>query len=296
MVKAITMAKLKFAKELFMKKNFGDKGTKKYWGRKFNASPMSQRAIYKAISGLLLMVAVLTINGCDYQKKSEPEKALSARRTYLCPRRENPIIIDGKIDKMEWQNALVIRDFNIAGGAAVKSPTTCWMLWDSENLYFAAEMKDEDVYACKKNHDDRLWEEDVIELFLKPREDSPHYYEFEINALGQTLDLMYPRRGSGYGTFDRWKLFESGIRAAAVIDGTLNNWEDRDQCWTVEAAIPMQAFQKTTKVPVPGDRWLFTFARYDYSVYLEKPELSHSAPLTKLSFDHYEDYDWLEFQ
>ena len=58
------------------------------------------------------------------------------------------------------------------------------------------------------------------------------------------------------------------------IEGTLNDHEDEDEFWQLEAAIPE-----------PGDEWLFHLSRYDYSVYLpEGVELSSWPPYQRFSF------------
>lgn len=48
--------------------------------------------------------------------------------------------------------------------------------------------RDAGIVATRAKRDDALWEEDVFEVFLAPR-DPPHvYYEFEVNPLGTLFD------------------------------------------------------------------------------------------------------------
>ena len=83
--------------------------------------------------------------------------------------------------------------------------------------------------------------------------------------------------------------------AAVRLRGTLNKWEDRDEGWTVEGRIPWKAFAATGGRPAPGAKWKFALCRYDYSVTLEHPETSSTAPLTRMDFHRYEDYGVLTF-
>ena len=83
--------------------------------------------------------------------------------------------------------------------------------------------------------------------------------------------------------------------SAVKLRGTLNKYDDRDKGWTVEGRIPWTAFKPTGGRPAVGDRWKFALCRYDYSVYLERPELSSTAPLTQADFHRYEDYGELVF-
>ncbi len=82
---------------------------------------------------------------------------------------------------------------------------------------------------------------------------------------------------------------------AVSLRGTLNDHRDVDKGWTVEGRIPWKAFEAAGGKPKPGDKWRFALCRYDYSVMLENPELSSTAPLTIPSFHQYEDYGVLTF-
>jgi len=244
--------------------------------------------------GLMLTMAALSLclTGCLFRASKQ---AQVQPRLFRCHRAVGPIVIDGKVDEPAWGNAEVVDDFRIpVTGARPKFPTKAMLLWDSENLYLAAFMVDNDITATRKEHDSQLWEDDVVELFLKPREDRNPYFEFEINPLGATLDLLFGRRGAG--SFDRWRAWESGMKAAVAIRGTLNDWTDKDAGWCVEVAIPLKALAATGPKPALGDRWRFAVCRYDYSVYIQDgPELSSSALLPTSNYHQYEGYDYLEF-
>ncbi len=75
------------------------------------------------------------------------------------------------------------------------------------------------------------------------------------------------------------------------IKRTLNNPEDRDEYWQLEAAIPFTSLPTLKgKIPKNGDTWLFHLSRYDYSVYLPGGvELSSCALLTRVDFHRYEE-------
>ncbi len=244
--------------------------------------------------GLMLTVALLSagVTGC-VAKRTQPAQVQP--RKFLCHRATGKITIDGKLNEPAWQAAEVIEDFRIPGtGARPKFLTSVRLLWDDEYLYVGADMEDFDVNATHKEHNSQLWDDDVIELFLKPREDRNFYYEFQVNPLATTLNLLIGRRGAG--TFDRWRTWESGMKAAVTIQGTLNDWTDKDAGWCAEFAIPLKAFESTGPRPQLGDRWRFALCRYEYSVYIQDgPELSSSARLPEVNFHKYEAYDYLEF-
>src|SRR2546421_11522743 len=129
--------------------------------------------------------------------KAEAEK----RPEYECRWADSKIVIDGKADEAAWKHAQVIDKFTLPWLRENKRPphtaTKAKLLWDRENLYFFAEMEDTDLYADVKEHDGITWENDVFELFFKPADDKPGYYEFQVNAAGTVMDMFIPRRGSG---------------------------------------------------------------------------------------------------
>ncbi|HUT36808.1 MAG TPA: carbohydrate-binding family 9-like protein [Planctomycetota bacterium] len=247
---------------------------------------MRYRVLGVAVVGLLAA-------GCF---PGAPKATTGRARIVPCRRVVGKITIDGKLDESAWERAYALDDFRIPpDGKKPRHPSSAQLLWDNECLYLAMVMEDFDIFAIKKDRDSWTWEDDVAELFLKPSDVEPAYYEIHVTPLGTVLDLLIGRRGAA-GSLDRWKDWDSGIKAAVAISGTLNSWKDRDKGWIVEAAIPWTAFAGTAPRPQLGDRWRFAVCRYDYSVYLEEgKELTSSAPLSVLDFHHYEDFDILDF-
>lgn len=246
-------------------------------------------------SGIRLLVLVALCAGCVPRPR---EKLVRGPVRVACRRARGGIKIDGRLDEPAWADAQAVEDFLVLGTReAAKVATSARFLWDERFLYMAVSMTDRDITAAKDEHDGKLWEDDVAELFLKPDAGRHVYYEFHVNPLGTTLDLCFGRRGAG--SFDRWRAWESGMRAAVDVVGTLNSWKDEDERWTVEMAIPLGAFRDALPdgrvKPRPGDEWRFAVCRYNYSVHLEDVECSSTAAFRAPSFHRHEDYDILEF-
>jgi len=218
------------------------------------------------------------------------------REIYVVRKAKGKIKIDGVIGKEEWEGATIIKKFYRSGDLSKKvhSKTTVYILYDDEYLYIAGKMDDKDIFADVKEKDGPVWHNDVFEVFIKPKFSSPHYYEINTNPLGTLFDAFYPRRKAG---FSRATKYSSGTKVATKVYGTINKWEDVDNGWTVEEAIPFSAFSQTTHPPEPKDIWYFSICRYDYSVYLERGvELTSSAKLHRINFHLYENYDKLIFK
>ena len=212
-------------------------------------------------------------------------------------------VLDGKLDDPVWKTAQVVESFHSRWlDPEQKNPelqkpptrTVARLLWDRKYLYFAAEMEDADVFATETTPDGAIWTNDVFEMFFKPSAQHPGYYEFEINAANAKLDMFLPSRGAGsYVRFARERPFH--IESAVQVRGTLNDWTDKDQGWTVEGRIPWSDFLATGGTPAPGEVWLHALCRYDYSVGLENQSLSSNAPLEQPNFHRYENYVPLKF-
>jgi hypothetical protein len=224
---------------------------------------------------------------------------------YVCHRATGKITIDGKLDEPDWQRAAKIVLVTCPGNGETKTATFAKLLYDDDNLYFAAEVEDHDLVGSAQGHNAPWGEDDVTELFVKPDTEAPGYWqtgfwEFHAMPQGATRDYLWPRQPSTKpeGSYPAAvaQMANSGMKAAVIAEGTLNNWQDYDKGYTVEMAIPLTAFSRLAPKPKAGDRWRFMVARYDYSAY--NPDLlehSCSAYLPELNFSTYQFYPHMVF-
>jgi hypothetical protein len=243
-----------------------------------------------------ILVPLATTAQDPTQKSPAPDtkKAL----TYDCIFTKEKVTIDGKADEPAWKLATAVNEFTIswARDGKTKPPTAtrAKLLWNLEYLYFFAEMDDSDVFANVTEHDGVTWNNDVFEMFLKPSEDKPGYYEFQVNAANTTLDMYMPRRNAG--GYDRFKSDgDFDFKTAVILNGTLNKWEDKDTGWAAEGRLSWKDFQRTGGCPKPGNIWKFGLFRYDYSIDFEGPAQSTNTLLKMGSFHHHEDYSPIRF-
>ena len=208
-----------------------------------------------------------------------------------------PPTIDGKLDDAAWKNAAPLTRFfrYRTHGVRLDGTAVAYLAWDKDNLYFAIDIRDEDLYCTEKENDKVLCRADVAELFLKPRDDRFNLYEFEFNLFNATWDIHFVSMGGG-GTRRFGPSFTSGAKVRSSYQGTINNWTDRDSSWTLEAAIPMTAFKDVVPGgPRPGERWRFNVAGYDFSVYRERPLLFTLCDGNFKGFKEYALYPEMEF-
>lgn len=252
-----------------------------------------------ALLGLTSCVMLALFLCVRSELSAQPPVVAREPLKHECRRASGPITLDGKGDEESWKGAEVIDDFILNwqrdNPRKAKTATRARLLWDDEYLYFLADMDDVDLFADEKTRDGTTWDNDVFELFFKPAADKLGYYEFQVNAAGTIFDMYFPSRGSG-GT-RRFKNADGiNVEAKVVLRGTLNDWQDDDQGWTVEGRIAWKDLKYTGGRPSAGDHWKFALCRYDYSKAFESPELSSCARLNWLNFHQYEDYSTLEFK
>jgi hypothetical protein len=242
-----------------------------------------------------IVVLPFALIGCNANDAPKPIAEPPVVRTAECRWAKTPIRIDGRIDDPSWADAQELTGFSVFWEKkAGETHTSAKLMWDDEYLYFTAEMEDYDLYADVTERNGMTWLNDVFELFFKPTANKPAYYEFQVNAANTPMELFLPSRGAGgYKRFAATS--KLGLESAVKRRGTLNNHTDKDGGWTVEGRIPWTGFTATGGKPLPGAKWKFALCRYDYSAYLEYPELTSSAPLSRPDFHRYEDYGELTF-
>ena len=194
--------------------------------------------------------------------------------SYQCNHIEqNKIKCDGKINEPEWQHAKWSDLFaDIEGPDLPKPwyPTRVKLLWDDAALYVAAELKEDHIWAYQNTRDDIIYRENDFEVFISGDIENPEYYEIEINALNNILDLLLakPYRDGGKPDLS-WdvKSMETGVD----IQGTINDATDLDNRWTVEIKIPFQSLAKNANgmLPLHGTIWRINFSRVEYDVEIQ---------------------------
>jgi len=205
-------------------------------------------------------------------------------RHYIVRRAPARVEIDGDIHKAVWRDAAWTEDFvDIEGDLKPRPPlrTRVKMMWDDENIYFAAEMEEPHVWATLTERDSVIFHDNDFEVFLYPGFDPArpgaavrNYYEFEVNAMNTVWDLCLPRPYREGGQADNsWTI--KGLKTAVKVHGTINHPSDVDRGWDVEIAMPWGAFDRHEKtragkpVPLRGEVWKVNFSRVEWDVVVE---------------------------
>ena len=196
---------------------------------------------------------------------------------FECSRAGDAVVVDGKAEEEAWQEAEPITAFRLWHTLGKPTErTTVRFCYDDAFLYAFYECDDKDLFTLYQARDAKVWESDCIELFLWPDEGNPIYYEFEVAPNNALFDARMVNTGSG--GFQRWAQWNCDVRTATQLEGTLNQWRDRDEGYTVEVAIPLAALRETIgDRPLEGQTWRFAAVRADLSVTLTEAERSSTA-------------------
>ena len=228
-------------------------------------------------SRLLTICVVCAVMGCC----PSPDVPLPEPPTYVCMRTCDAINVDGFLDERSWQHAqpmiLVLRE----DGGAPQHATTAKAVWDQSALYVAFQCDDPEMWATMKERDDRLWEQEVVEVFLDPNGNGDPYFEFEVNPLNVVVDLRFMRSLKGLRSPRSLRWDCKGFRKAVVAEGTVHTWTSTQAPggrWTVEMAIPFAALDSLpNSPPKPGDTWKANFYRIDRPAALGEEDDEYSC-------------------
>jgi hypothetical protein len=241
-----------------------------------------------------LVTAVIIASASHAQEWKFPCPTNEIQR-YTAYRTADAIHIDGKLDEPAWRAAAQSPRFvDILTGAPALHDTRASVIWDDQNLYVAYRIEEPRVHAKYTNHNDPIYYDNDVELFIAGRD---AYYEFEVTAFNTVYEVFFiwndayekngfaaapefaraklkPFNGVGFknhprggrlGNFD-WTF--PAKKTAVAIDGTVNDDGDKDRGWTVELAFPWSgmkwlATDGRSLPPKDGDVWRMDFSRFN---------------------------------
>jgi len=183
--------------------------------------------------------------------------------TLTVPRVAATFPIDGKLDKAPWTGIEPVWLVPSHGRPdPEQQPTALFVCHDGAQLYVAFHCVDRDIWGSYRGRNEPIYEEEVVEAFLAPGGDPRRYFELETSPRGAWFEakVASPEGRRVSMQVDRdWVC--AGWRRAALVRGTLDRRDDRDEWWSVEWAIPFAALGATA--PSAGARWRANFTRID---------------------------------
>ena len=159
-------------------------------------------------------------------------------------RAPRPPEVDGDLPEPTWKNAVALPFHENNKGGLPDAGSTAFVSYDDLHLYVGVEclepLMDKVVTDHTRPDDVEIWQDDCVEVFLRPDPEASVYYHLIVNSLGVLADVACGRQGEG-STETTW---DSGAVVAAR--------RGRDR-WAVELAIPLEALGAPT--PLRGRTW-----------------------------------------
>jgi hypothetical protein len=165
--------------------------------------------------------------------------------------------------------------------------------WHNNALLVFAELLDADVLSRATGLNQRLWElGDSFEIFLQPVGQSP-YTELQVSPSNCQLQLRYPHpeaveEARKADNFKPYFIVDKAFYSATWVRPAENKW-------FVFANIPRN-FVCESHEPLDGQKWRFSFSRYDYTTSRRKPVVSSTSPHLKPQFHCLKEWGTMRFQ
>lgn len=203
-----------------------------------------------------------------YDKLAAAEKrGPVSKETVKIPRFSAAPSVDGVIGQSEWNGVFHARgEYPMDGIEKCGEDRIDWYMgWYGDKLYVAAHVKDKAVFTlpgtCAEQGFpkwNRIYLADCVEFFIRPTMKTEHYYEFLINADGNTQTSDHVMQDVGFWrTINRIRPSTAVGRAVRTPDGFSIEWQ-----------IPLLEFVEKYlpgRYPEPGDTFTFSMVHINAS-------------------------------
>jgi len=208
-------------------------------------------------------------------------------------RTPKPPLIDGVLTDEVWKAADTAELRGSFDGRPVQRRTAAKLLYDDANLYVGFDCEDPDVWGTLYKRDDPIYNQEVVEIFIDANADGKTYNELEVSPHNVIFDAYFETRRSDLAKAIQW---DSGMKSAVKVRGTIDNDSDTDQGWSVEMQIPINRLAEVPHIPpVKGDRWRFNLYRLEHIVREKQIEGQAFSPLYQGDFHNLPRFAWLTF-
>lgn len=192
------------------------------------------------------MVAMFAVGPIARAENSAPRPQVQVPRATATPQ------MDASPDDPAWPAAALIPSLAVSLGKPGEGlsplPTQVRLLWDDKWLYIRFICTANDVYSPFTHHGDKLYQGDVVEVFLDPKGDGKQWMEIEVSPHNVTMEVQTtvtaePKSDAELMLLrdiisrDFWNNLDftlQGLRTAA----TVTKHGDEVSSWTVDIALP----------------------------------------------------------
>jgi hypothetical protein len=138
------------------------------------------------------------------------------------------------------------------------------VLYSGTGIYFLFHCDDKIINPTLKGDNLKLWEEDVVEVFLMPDEKLPLYFEYQLSPDNYELTILVPNLEGNFFGWLPWQY--EGERKTRRATSIITDKVTGDTLgWIAEFHIPWKLLTPLVmEAPGPGTRWKANMYRLDY--------------------------------
>jgi hypothetical protein len=153
------------------------------------------------------------------------------------PHARSPIVFSGKIEDEAWKGpAARTMGFVNAQGTIARPYSEARFTWGDGHLYMILYAADEDIRAPERRPDERLTHDKFTLVFPDPEGTVENV--LEVTPRGVLTDGVRPAGSGPEARFDvSWS---SGAQVLADAEEEIDNPDDEDEEWIVEASVPLE--------------------------------------------------------
>lgn len=196
------------------------------------------------------------------------------------------IVVDGMATDKDWSKAEAYPLSYVynANSSKDKQASNIKMLWDDSHLYFLFNAEDRYLTARETERDGVPYYDDCFEVFLMPSaKPIKLHYGFEVNLNKTANDFIF-LNDFYQNSKVSLKSYNPSYQVETRIEGSLNDNSDQDVGWSMELAIPIQAFHSASEFAplAEGSVWNIMIIRQDRNDALgDRTSISSLLPLTE---------------
>jgi hypothetical protein len=231
---------------------------------------MQTRPILSAFVGVVISIFPHSVALAD---NTAPRPQIQVPHATALPR------MDAQPDDPAWASAALIPSLTVslgkAGEGVTAPPTQVRLLWDEQWLYIRFTCTGNEAYSPFTHHGDKLYQADVVEVFLDPKGDGKQWLEVEVSPNNVTMevqttltaepksdaDLMLMRDIISRDFWNNLDYSVEGMRTAA----TITRAGEKVTGWTVDIALPAKVVMRRFGVEKYSPATMrANFMRYEY--------------------------------
>ena len=155
------------------------------------------------------------------------------RKEVVIKRAKEPITVDG--DLSDWK---LSKFGNDQVAYLAKGSAKFYLLYDDENLYFAAAVKDNSVVGNQRGVD--IWRDDAVEFWLDAKGDADIFNNMPFNPGCYQIDFAPLTKDGGPGLYVYRNINTKPVADAIKVASKISKGPE-DSGYVIEAAIPIRS-------------------------------------------------------